>query len=176
MTEDDVVASLAVTLDGYVARPDGSVDYLERHPVEDYDFERFAAGIGALIMGSITYEQAVGWGWMWGDRPTVVLTTRDNLPVPAGANIRFVAKPTAAAIRELSVQTPKRLWVFGGGRVITEGLLGGAIDTLDLMVVPEAIGAGLPLFTQPYAGPMRLVEAVAYAGGAVRLLYDTRPA
>ena len=175
MTDSDVVASLAVTLDGYVARADGSVDYLERYPIEEFDFDAFVAGIGALIMGSTTYVQAVGWGWMWGDRPTMVLTTRTDLPVPEGADIRFAVMSTAEAIRWFSAETPKRLWVFGGGKVVTEGLRGGAIDTLDITVMPEALGGGIPLFTEAYDGPMRLVETVAYSNGAFRLVYDTRP-
>ena len=149
MCESDVVASLAVSLDGYVAEADGSVGFLEKYPIEDFD--AFVDGIGALIMGSTSYIQAVEWGWMWGDRPTMVLTTRTDLPVPDDANIRFGATPTAAAIRSFSAETPKRLWVFGGGKVVTEGLVGGAIDTLDITLMPEALG------------------------GAFRLVYDTRP-
>ena len=175
MRETDVVASLAVSLDGYVAEADGSVGFLEKYPIEEFDFDSFVDGIGALIMGSTSYVQAVEWGWMWGDRPTMVLTTRTDLPVPDGADIRFAATPTAAAIRSFSAETPKRLWVFGGGKVVTEGLVGGAIDTLDITLMPEALGSGIPLFSDAYDGPMQLVESVPYANGAVRLVYDTRP-
>ena len=170
--KSDVVASLAVSLDGYVAQADGGVDYLEKYPIETFDFDAWTADIGALIMGSTTYEQTIGWGWMWGDRPTLVLTTRTDLPVPEGANIRFEAMPTAEAIRSFSAETPKRLWVFGGGRVVTEGLLGGAIDTLDITVMPEALGTGIPLFSEPFSGPMSLVQTVPYPNGAVRLVYE----
>ena len=175
MSGSDVVAGLAVSLDGYVAEADGSVGFLEKYPIEEFDFDAFVDGIGALIMGSTSYVQAAEWGWMWGDRPTMVLTTRTDLPVPEGANIRFGATPTATAIRSFSAETPKRLWVFGGGKVVTEGLMGGAIDTLDITLMPEALGSGIPLFSDAYDGPMQLVESVPYANGAVRLVYDTRP-
>jgi dihydrofolate reductase len=175
MTDSDVVASLAVSLDGYVAEADGSVGFLEKYPIEDFDFDSFTGSIGALIMGSTTYVQAVGWGWMWGDRPTMVLTTRTGLPIPDGADIRFAATSTAEAIRSFSLETPKRLWVFGGGRVVTEGLIGGAIDTLDITLMPVALGSGVPLFTAAYDGPMRLVKSVGYTNSALRLVYDTRP-
>ena len=167
---------MAVTLDGYVCRADGSVDYLEKYPIEEFDFGAFLEGVGALIMGSTSYLQAVEWGWMWGDRPTMVLTSRSDLPVPDDADIRFSNAATPDAIREFSAETPKRLWVFGGGKVITDGMRGGAIDTLDVMIIPEAIGSGIPLFAAPYDGPMRLVEATPYGNGAVRLIYDVRPA
>ena len=176
MSDPDVVASLAVSLDGYIAEADGSVGFLEKYPIEDYDFDSFVDSVGALIMGSTSYLQAAGWGWMWGDRPTMVLTTRTDLPVPDGADIRFGAMPTAAAIRVFSAETPKRLWVFGGGRVVTDGLIGGAINMLDLTLMPEALGGGIPLFADAYDGPMRLVESVPYPNGAFRLVYDTRSA
>ena len=173
MSDPDVVASLAVSLDGYIAEADGSVGFLEKYPIEDYDFDSFVDSVGALIMGSTSYVQAVEWGWMWGDRPTMVLTTRTDLPVPDGADIRFAAMPTAAAIRAFSAETPKRLWVFGGGKVVTDGLIGGAINTLDITLMPEALGGGVPLFADAYDGPMRLVKSVSYPNGAFRLVYDT---
>ena len=169
----DVVASLAATLDGYVCRLDGSVEYLDKYMETGYDFEAFADSIGALIMGSTSYEQSVGWGWGWGDRPTVVMTSRSDLPVPDGADITFSAEPTADAIRALADRTEKRVWVFGGGRVVTDGLLGGAVDTLDVAVMPEAIGEGIPLFAEPYAGKLDLLAAIPYKLGMVRLVYRT---
>lgn len=169
---NDVVASLAVTLDGYVSRANGDVDYLEKYPIEEFDFDSWVEGIGALAMGSITYEQTVGWGWIWGDRPTLVLTTRTDLPVPDGANITFLDGPTAESIRDFSATTPKRLWVFGGGDVVTKAMLGGAVDVLDITIMPEAIGDGIPLFAEPYDGPMKAVQTVAYDNGAVRMVYE----
>ena len=177
MTATDVVASLAVTLDGYIARTDGSVDYLDEYAdMGDFDFAAFTDTIGALIMGRATYETTVELGWLWGDTPTMVLTHRNDLAVPDGADVTFAARPTAEAIRAFSADTPKRLWVFGGAEVITEGLKGGAIDTLDLMVVPQALGTGIPLFTEGYSGPMRLVEHTGHGAGAIRLVYDVRTA
>lgn len=168
-----MVASVAMTLDGFVCREDGAVDYLEKYPIEDFDFDAWAARIGALVMGRTTYEQTIGWGWFWEDRPTLVLTNATGLPVPDGANITFQAAPTGSAIRDWSAKTPGRLWVFGGGEVITDALLAGAVDTLDVTVMPEAIGGGLPLFTKPYDGPMRMLTSTAYDNGAVRMVWDT---
>jgi len=172
MPATDVVAMLAITLDGYIARSDGSVDFLDAHPVEEFDFEGFTNDVDGLIMGSATYEQTLGFGWAWGARPTTVLTHRRDLDVPADSDIRFSAEPTAEAIRSLAAECEQRVWVFGGGRVVTDGILGGAIDTLDLMVIPEAIGSGIPLFTAPVPGPMRLIESTTYSGGAIRTIYD----
>jgi len=171
--DNDVVASLAVTLDGYVARLDGAVDYLEKYPLPDFDFDEWAERIGALVMGRTSYQQLLEWGWLWGNRPTLVLTNATDLAVPGGANVTFRSAPTAKAITEWSAQTPKRLWVFGGGNVVTAALLGGAVDTLDLTIMPEALGEGIPLFNKPYPGPMRIIHSVPYDNGAVRLVHDT---
>jgi dihydrofolate reductase len=169
---DDIVASLAVTLDGYVARKDGEVDYLEKYPITEFDFDAFVEGVGAIIMGRASYVQAVEWGWQWSAYPTMVLTSRTDLDVPEGADVRFSSAPTAEAIAAFAAATPKRLWVFGGGRVITDGLLGNAIDTLDLMVIPEAIGSGIPLFAAGYSAPMHVSETTGYSNGALRIVYN----
>jgi dihydrofolate reductase len=173
MEARDTVASLAVSLDGYIAQTDGSVDFLGNYAMDDYNFDEFVDTIGALIMGRSTYEVSLGFGWHWGAMPTMVLTTQTDPVVPEGANVVFSDTPTAEAIRAFSAETPKRLWVHGGGRVVTDGLNGGAIDTLDLMVMPEALGSGIPLFTKPYSGPMRPTQHTSYASGAIRLVYDT---
>ena len=171
----DVVASLAVTLDGFVCRRDGAVDYLEKYPLDGFDFPAWTTRVGALVMGRTTYMQTLGWGWTWGDRPTLVLTSATELPVPDGADITFRAAPTAQAIAEFSEQTKKRIWVFGGGQVVTAALIGGVVDTLDITIVPEAIGEGIPLFATPFSGPMRPLTATQFDNGAVRLVYDTNP-
>ena len=87
--KDDVVASLAVTLDGYICRPNGDVDYLEKYPIEDFDFDEWVGRIGSLVMGSASYRQSVDWGWNWAHLPTLVLTSQDDLPVPENADVTF---------------------------------------------------------------------------------------
>lgn len=156
-----VVASLAVSLDRYVARLDGTVDFLEKYPLSDFDFDEWAERIGALVMGRTSYQQLLEWGWLWGDRPTLVLTSATDLAVPDSANGPFrSAAPTAKAIAEWSAQTPKRFWVFGSGNVVTAALLGGVVDKLDITILPEALGEGIPFFSVPYPGPMRIIHSV----------------
>jgi dihydrofolate reductase len=170
--DNDVVASLAVTLDGFIARPDGSVDYLDKYPMAEFDFDAWVGRVGAVVMGRSSYEVSVGFGWGLGDRPTLVLTGATDLTVPEGANVRFLSGPTAEAIRAFSSETAGRLWVFGGAAVVTAALLGGAVDVLDITVVPEAIGESIPLFAEAFPGPMRVQQVVPYANGAVRLVYE----
>lgn len=173
----DVVASLAVTIDGYIARSGGAVDYLDKYPLEEFGFEEWVERVGAFVMGSTTYEPMADGDWMWGDRPTLVLTSRSDLPTPEGADITFSSAPTAEAIAEFRKRgdISGRIWLFGGGRVITDALNGGVVDTLDVTLIPEALGDGIPLFTDEFNGPLRPLEAVTYASGAVRLVFDSSP-
>ncbi len=175
---EDVVASVAVTIDGYIARTDGSVDYLDKYPLEEFGFADWVGRVGAFVMGRTTYEPMSQGGWMWGDRPTLVLTTREDLPVSDGSNVTFSSAATADAIESFRqrADVTGRIWVFGGGRVITDALNGGAVDTLDLTVMPEALGDGIPLFTEEFLGPLRPLEAVSYDNGAVGLVFDSSPA
>lgn len=168
----DVVAYVAVSLDGFIAESDGAVSFLDDFGSDEYKFHDFIDSVGALVMGSTTYEQVVGFGWPYGEIPALVLTSRD-LPVAEGATIDFSSKRTGEAIRSYSSVTEKRVWVVGGGKVVTAALQSGAIDTLELYLMPVALGRGVPLFTEPCEGPLTLVESQDFSNGVVKLVYTT---
>lgn len=168
----DVVAYLAVSLDGFIADSDGGVAFLDDFGSDEYAYEAFIDGIGAAIMGSSTYEQVLGFGWPYGDTPTLVLTSR-NLDVPEGANVTFSAERTGGAIEEFSSVTDKRIWLIGGGKVVTAALQANVVDTLEIYVMPVALGQGVPLFTEPCEGPLTLIDTQAFSNGVVKLVYST---
>lgn len=170
--QSEIVAYVAVSLDGYIAGDGGTVDFLERFGTDEYDFHGFFSTIGAVAMGSVTYEQVLGWGWPYGETPGLVLTSRELASVE-GAEITFSAEPTGRALRSYSETVEGRLWVVGGGEVILEGLKDGAIDVLELYVMPIALGSGVALFPGPYDGPLELVDNATFSNGAVKLVYRT---
>ena len=143
----ETIAYLAVSIDGYIAADDGAVAFLEEFGSDEYDFPGFLDGVGSLVMGAATYEQILGWGWPYGGLPAVVLTHRE-LPSAEGASVTFSAVSTGRAIRSLAADTTERVWIVGGGEVVTSGLEAGAIDVLELYVIPVALGSGVPLFTR----------------------------
>ena len=169
-----VVAYVAVSLDGYIAGADGSVGFLEQFGTVEYGYHDFFASIDAVVMGSATYEQILGFGWPYGDTPGLVLTTR-VLDTPEGATITFSADPTGRTIREYAEGFERRIWVVGGGEVITQGLLAGAIDVLEMYLMPVALGTGVPLFTAAYDGRLELTESRTFANGAVRIVWSATP-
>lgn len=167
----ETIAYVAVSVDGYIAGEGGTVTFLEEFGSEEYDFHGFLDSIGAVVMGSTTYEQIAGWGWPYGDRPGLVLTHRD-LPVAEGASIEFSSAPTGEAIQAFADNTDTRLWIVGGGRVILDAMHDGVVDLLELYVMPVVLGAGVPLFPGEFQGRLTLLEATSFGNGVVRLRYQ----
>lgn len=169
-----VVAYVAMSLDGYIAGDDGLVGFLDDFGSDEYAFHEFMDSIGALVMGSATYEQVLGWGWPYGEIPALVLTSQD-LAVAEGATIEFSDEATGDAIGSYGAITDKRLWIVGGGKVIVDAMQQGAVDTLELYVMPVALGSGIPLFPEHFDGTLTLLESTAFSNGVVRLIYRPDP-
>ena len=167
----DTIAYVAASLDGYIAGDGETVDFLEAFGSEEYDFDGFMAQIGGLVMGSTTYEQVLGWGWPYGDLPALVLTSRD-LPVPDDVDVEFSSGETGGAIREYAANIEGRLWVVGGGHVIIDAMNSGAVDVLEIYVMPVALGSGIPLFPKAFDGTLTLSESTAFSNGVVMLRYE----
>ena len=164
-------AYLAVTLDGRIARPDGSVDFLDGFSAEEAGFEAFFAGVDALVMGRSTYDAVMTTGsWPYGRKPVTVLTSRPLADAPDWVTPRN--EGAGNAVEVIDREGYGRVWVVGGGVVLAALMATGRIDLIELWVVPVLIGAGIPLFpvwTTP--GPVSLLSAEAGPRGMVRLTY-----
>lgn len=167
----EIIAYVAVSIDGYVADTAGEVHFLEQFGSDEYGYHAFFETIEGLVMGATTYEQVLGFGWPYGDRRCLVLTHRE-LAVPDGVTVTFSSGDTGSAIHEFADGIAGRVWVVGGGRVITEAINAGAVDTLEMYLMPVALGSGVPLFSEPIDGALGPVEATAFGNGVVRLSYD----
>jgi dihydrofolate reductase len=174
----------AMSLDGYIADLDEDLEWLmgfdgpgyagaaaDVGPMEG-SYERFYAGVGALVMGSKTYEFVLAHDWAYGDMPSWVLTSRE-LPEAEGAGeLHFAAGPVAAAHGEaLEAAAGKDVWLVGGGDVASQYLAAGLLDVIQVTIVPLVLGAGLPLFAGPVP-PLRLLEVTPYGNGMVELTYE----
>ena len=89
-----------------------------------------------------------------------------------GANVSFSSAPTGDAIRAYADGIDQRVWIVGGGRVIVDGMNDGAIDVLELYVMPDALGSGIPLFPDAFEGTLTLSESRPFDNGVVKLVYD----
>lgn len=165
-----ITVYIATSLDGFIATPDGGVDWLSPYR-GDYGYDHFVASVHTLVLGRATYDQVRGYGnWPYGGKRVVVLTSR---PLDEGAPAGVEAwsdgvEALGATLRAL----PSDVWIVGGAQVM-RGLLDlGFIDRLDLFVMPELLGDGIALFERsPVRAKARLETAEPYPDGVVRLTY-----
>ncbi len=148
---------IATSLDGFIARRDGSLDWLpgaDGQPVitegdydGDYGYASFMASVDALLMGRATYDAVLGLGqWPYGETPVVVLTTRD-LPLPDDptAVVSAISGGAHDVARRLVEQGHPRVYI-DGGRTIQQFLAAGLIRRLVISRLPMLLGEGIPLF------------------------------
>lgn len=171
-----VVLGLGITLDGYIARPDGAVDFL--FMPKDYSMAPFFATIDAAIMGRKTFDVAVrmGGGTFGGSSMASYVFSRTQPPGERGGLV-FVNQSPADFIHQLRKRPGKNIWLMGGGELARDFLKADLVDELYLGIVPVLLGEGIPLF--PSGFPQRdfsLVENKTFSKGLIALKYKrSRP-
>lgn len=165
---------IAVSLDGKIARPNGGVDdwLAADYPAEDFGFDAFLADINAILMGRGSYEALRRQGgWPYPGKPTIVMTTRPLDDPPGEVQVRSGDVSEVAA--ELEGRGCRRVWIFGGGRIVRSMIAIGKLDLLEMAVIPIVLGEGIPLFP-PGTGELklRLVRCDTKAKGALHLVYE----
>lgn len=173
---------IAASLDGFIARPDGGLDWLEGAEDaggEDYGYGRLMASVDRLVMGRNTFDTVLAFpAWPYGETPVVVLTHRP-LALPAGfpGRVSVSAETPGALVQRLGDEGARHLYV-DGGRTIQGFLAAGVVDEMTLTRIPVLLGAGIPLFG-PTGGDilLRHVETRAFPNGYVQSTYRIpRPA
>lgn len=176
---------MVASLDGFIARRDGSTGWLETsgefaggETLDPGFIEDFLAKIDCYVMGSRTYETALdfeakGFGWAYGDKPVFVLTTRE-LP-RRRKTVEFYSGDLAWFVNDHLRPRFRSIWFAGGGAVCSGCLRLGLADEVRYSIVPVVIGDGVPFF----AGldkdiALDLVEVKAYKSGMVALCYHVR--
>lgn len=169
---------IATSLDGFIARPDGSIDWLlqatTRVPAgEDCGYQAFMDTVDVLVMGRKTFEQALSFDpWPYAGKPVVVLSQRGvEVPTALCHEVSTSAEAPAALLARLSATGARKLYI-DGGQTIQRFLRAGLIDELTITVIPVLLGAGRPLFG-PLDADVTLthVETRAYPFGFVQHHY-----
>ncbi len=163
---------IAVALDGKIARPDGSFDWLNGYPPQEFGLEAFLAEVDAIVMGRATYEVTRGFDpWPHPGKRTLVVTSRPLKDPPEGVEAR--PADFAAIAAELEDGGCRRVWVEGGGQVIRGMMAAGKLDVLEMAVLPLVLGDGIPLFPAGTPGlGLRLVKCEPRSGGALHVVYE----
>ncbi len=168
---------IASSLDGYIARADGSLDWLSivEREGEDYGYREFLGAVDALVMGRKTYDTVLGFDeWPFAGKRCIVLT--HARPTSPRADEEFASGAPAALLEQLGRQGVRRVYVDGGA-VIRQFLAAGLVDDLTLSVIPVLLGGGIRLFdTDPRcrapAASLRLSSARNFESGLVQLRYE----
>ena len=167
---------MGVSADHYLASPDGTLDWLRKYDKVDFgehSYERFIKGIRTVVMGRTTYDEIPNFniGWPYAAQRAIVVTSRPT-DKPIG-KIEVWDRGVDALIAYLCKLDDGDVWIAGGGKLQQAFIERGGLDRLELFVVPEIVGAGIPLFPpNGFARTVKLTAAEPLAAGVVRLVYD----
>ena len=168
---------IATSLDGYIARADGSIEWLHMVELEgeDYGFKAFMDGVDAVVMGRKTYDTVAGFDgpWPYEGKRLVVLTHRASDPKHGET---FYAGEVAALVEQLGREGVRNIYI-DGGEVVTQFLKAELVDRMTVSLIPTTLGAGRPLFCGGH--PERrwtLEHSRAWPTGLVQVTYAPRPA
>jgi dihydrofolate reductase len=181
-----ILFDTATSINGWIADEENSLAWLFAvEGGDDPDDGLFPSGATVLVEGSTTYEWILAeqdilrhpekWQEFHGQKTTFVFTTR-RLPVPEGADVRFVTGPVGDALPEIRrAAGDGDIWVVGGGDLAGQFLDADALDEIALSIAPVALTGGAPLFPRRLeADRLRLVSAEA-VGPFARVVYAVRP-
>lgn len=169
----DVVYYVAASLDGFIATPDGGVEWLSPFQIagEDYGYEAFASSIDCALMGRKTYEQVLGFGdWVYGETPCYVFSRTQREPV--APSITTTDRSPRDVLAEMEARGLKRAWLVGGTALASSFRDEGWISEWILSIMPVILGQGIPLFSG--TGPsesLKLMGSTSYPNGVVQLRY-----
>lgn len=172
------------TLDGFIAGPDDSLDWLHEIDPGDRDITRFASGVGVVAMGAATYgcvlrdsgvlEYPERWAMAYEGRPAWVFTHRP-LPAVPGADIRFVSGDLRPAHKEMvAAACGRNIMIAGGGALAAAFADAGLLDEMYIAVAPVMLTAGKALFTGRLDAGNLTLSKVEHVGQMAYLTYQVR--
>jgi dihydrofolate reductase len=177
MAERRIIAYIATSADGYIARKDGGIDWLNRpRTAGDYGMAEFFKTVDGVIWGRKTYDMTLGM--KSGDRASSKMKSfvfTHDPPKTKKKGIEFVDEPVKEFATRLRAMPGKDIWMMGGGGVIASFLEAGELDELVVHVIPTFIGEGIPLIApKKMTVELDLVESHPYSDGVVKMHYRVK--
>ena len=166
--------AVAMSLDGYIAGPNGEADWILMDP--EIDFASIFSEFDTLLMGRGTFRTAegMGGGGTWGGVKSVVVSR--TLEPEKYPKVTIIADDVKRRVLEMKAQPGKDIWLFGGGQLFRSLLAEGLVDTVEVGIIPVLLGGGIPLLPTP-AGRVSLTltsHRVYAKTGTVSLVYDVK--
>lgn len=171
-----IILYIATSLNGKIAKSDGSVHWLENIPNPDkldYGYQKFYEKIGTTIQGYKTYAQVIGWDipFPYVDKENFVFTRKKNLKDTD--DVHFVSENHLEFTKKLKEKKGKDIWLIGGGQINTLLFNADLIDEIRVFVMPIVIPEGIELFeTIPEEKLLNLVSSKNYPTGVVEMVYE----
>ena len=178
-TPRKIIAYLATSADGYIARPDGDVEWLNRRPdTIDYGMARFYASVDTILWGRKTYDWLLAYHRKRGQTTGLFDQSKTHYvfsrtpPKRQADGVTFVSQPLKRFVRQLRATPGRHIWLMGGASLYASFLDAGEIDEFDIHVMPVFIGKGIPLIEPRRRDiELRLLSARKFPDGVVRVRY-----
>jgi dihydrofolate reductase len=163
---------VAVSLDGFIARPDGSYDWLVSDP--SIDFGALYKEFDAAVMGRKTYEVGLAAGVDGSIAGMDVVVFSRTLPASTSRGVRVVNDDPRKVVAELKKKSGRDIWLFGGGELFRYLLDGGLVDTVELAVMPVLLGSGIPVLPPGASTNLVLSDTHRLPSGIMVLAYSVK--
>jgi dihydrofolate reductase len=181
-TARKIITYIATSADGYIARPDGDVEWLNRlPPTVDHGMGKFYPTIDTILWGRKTYDWAVAYHKKAGTQDSIFDKSVTNYvfsrkpPREKVPDVEFVSEPVKSFAQKLRARPGKHIWMMGGGELIASFLDAGEIDEFDIHIIPVFIGEGIPLIAPRHRDVLLgLLSAQDHPDGVVRLRYQVQ--
>ncbi len=174
-----IIVYIATSADGFIARKDGGIDWLERPQIKgNYGMGAFYKSIDTILWGRKTYDLVLQFEKEGKGGPDDFREIRNYAfsrrpPRKVARGFEFVKEPIKKFAKRLRAQKGKDVWMMGGGGIIASFLDEGAIDEFIIHVIPVFIGEGVPLIAPRHRTvPLKLISTKKYSDGVVRLHYE----
>lgn len=173
----ETVLYIATSLDGFIARPNGSLDWLTSFPQPengDYGYNDLLNSIGTIIMGRKTYDEILAFGidWPYTGYNTYVVTKNKSYKTKTPGTFTLNENLTTF-VKNIKLKSEKDIWLVGGGELITAFINERLLDKMIISKVPVLLGDGIPLFAgKPEETKLKLINAQAFNTGLVNLTYE----
>jgi dihydrofolate reductase len=169
-----VIVHIGTSADGYIARPDGDLEWLtsRRAPEGFYGMNAFMESVDTKVLGRKTYEISLRMGAKFDSGSRTIVFSRHPPPANAPSGVEFVDDAIGPLVSRLREQPGKDIWLMGGGEIIASFLDAQAIDEFVISVVPVFIGDGIPLIARRHRHvPLDLHSVEHFEDGVVQLHY-----
>jgi len=169
-----VIVHIGTSADGYIARPDGDLEWLTSRPAPQgfYGMNAFMESIDTKLLGRKTYEASLRMGAKFDSKNRYIVFSRHAPPADAPSGVDFVSEAIGPFVSRLRAQPGKHIWLMGGGEIIASFLDEQAIDEFVISVAPVFIGEGIPLIARRHRHvPLELLSVASFEDGLVQSRY-----